>query len=107
MTNRLTFISAACSVGLCLAGAATAQDAPTISLANGTDHVFTSITVYDLVGNESLGGIVDPLRPGQSVTIPLSLAVCMPITIQAVYDGRKLIEASADACDAAIYTLTE
>ena len=104
MTAWLT--STVLAAGL-LANPAFAQDAPTISLANGTDHVFTSVTVYDIIGSEAVGGSVEPLRPGESVTIALSVAVCVPVFVEAVFDHDKLIAANADACDSAIYTMTE
>ena len=107
MTCRLTCQTTAFLTGLVLASAALAEQSPTISLANGTDHVFSSITVFDMLGDDALGGTIDPLRPGESVTIPLSLPVCMQVYVQAVFDSKKLIEANADACDGAIYTLTD
>ena len=90
-----------------IASTAAAQDNASISLANGTDHVFTSVTISALDRDITLGATVTPLRPGQSVTIPLSSDQCGAVDVLAVFEGDKLITAMADACDSAIYTLTD
>lgn len=99
-------ITAGC-VACLMAGMANADDMASISLANGTDHVFTSLTISVLDQDVTLGASVDPLRPGESVTIPLSTASCDAVDVLAVYETRKMISTMADPCDPAIYTLTE
>lgn len=95
-------------IAACLiATSATAQDGAAITLANGTDHVFTSVTISALDRDVTLGATIDPLRPGQSVTIALSTEPCGAVDILAVYETKKMLSAMADACDPAIYTLTD
>ena len=81
-------------------------DGASISLANGTDHVFTSVTISALDQDVTLGASIKPLRPGQSVTIPLKGVECQTVDVFAVYETDKMISTIADACDPAIYTLT-
>ena len=104
MNNRLIALG---FMVVAAAGAAMAGDGASISLANGTDHVFTSVTISALDRDITLGATVNPLRPGQSVTIPLSSDECGAVDVQAVFEGDKLITVMADACDPAIYTLTD
>lgn len=99
----ITSLAVICGIN----GAAAADDMAAISLANGTDHVFTSVTITVLDQNVTLGATVNHLRPGDSVTIPLSTTSCDAVDIQAVYDAHKLLSAIVDPCDPAIYTLTE
>ena len=99
-----------CALGLAICAMTNQVNADTlasISLANGTDHVFTSVTVSVLDMDETLGASVDHLRPGESVTIQLSTSSCEAVDILAVYDAEKVLAAIADPCDPAIYTLTE
>ena len=104
MTFRLIAIGLATCV---IASATAAQETASISLANGTDHVFTSVTISALDQDVTLGATVQPLRPGQSVTIALSSDQCGAVDVMAVFETDKLITTMADACDPAIYTLTE
>ncbi len=97
----------ASAIATLLASPMAAQDGASISLANGTDHVFTSVTVSALDQDITLGASVTPLRPGQTVTIPLSSDGCGAVDVMAVFETDKLIAVMADACDPAIYTLTE
>ncbi len=84
----------------------------TVSVANGTDQVFDSVTVsaVDASGavlDQDLGRHDSTLRPGQSATILLQLDGCAPVFLQAWRGADALATAEADACDPAIYTLTE
>ena len=104
MTNRLIAFGIAASL---ITGTAAAQDGASISLANGTDHVFTSVTISALDQDVTLGASVKPLRPGQTVTIALSSDTCGTVDVFAVFETNKMISTMADACDPAIYTLTD
>ena len=101
------FIAAACA--LCT-GPAAAGDV-TVSVANGTDKTFESVTVYAIeageVRDDALGTVAKPLRPGRSVAIPLSLDSCAPVFVQALYGAKGIVTTEADACDKAIFTLSE
>ena len=100
------FIAALCA--LC-ASPATAE--VTVSFANGTNKTFDSVTVFAMqageVAKDALGSISDRLKPGESATVSLRLTKCQPVFLQAVWGENGSATTEADACDPAIFTLTE
>ena len=83
-------------------------DDVTVSVANGTDKTFESVTVYALDSRgEVLGGAEKALRPGRSATITLALPSCQAVIVQALWGSDGMVTTEADACDPAIFTLTE
>lgn len=100
------FIAALC--GLC-ATAAVAE--VTVSVANGTGRAFESVTVYAMeageVAADALGRFDSALKPGESATITLGLTKCQAVFVQAVWGSDGIATAEADACDKAIFTLSE
>ncbi len=101
-------IATACA--LC-AGAAVAEDV-TVSVANGTSRTFESVTVYAMdtkgaVAEDALGSNDGALKPGRTARIKLTLTECQPVFVQATWGGGGLASTEADACDPAIFTLSE
>ncbi len=100
------FIAALC--GLC-ASAAVAE--VTVSVANGTGQTFTAVTAYKMEAGhktgEALGSLSGALKPGNSATVTLGLTQCQPVLVQAIWGEDGIATIKADACDPAIFTITE
>lgn len=83
----------------------------TVSVANGTNRAFESVTVYAMkageVAEDALGSFDTALKPGESATITLGLTKCQPVFVQAVWGSDGIATTEADACDRAIFTLSE
>lgn len=83
----------------------------TVSFANGTGKTFDSVTVYAMeageVADAALGSLTDALKPGESATVPLALTQCQPVFLQARWGETGTATTEADACDRAIFTLTD
>lgn len=102
------FIATACAF---CATAAVADDV-TVSVANGTDRAFDSITVYAMdaggaVAEAVLGNMADALKPGRTARIKLALPECQPVFVQAIWASGGSATTAADACDPAVFTLSE
>lgn len=100
------FIAAVCAV--C---ATKALGDVTVSVANGTNRSFDTVTVFAMVAGEAsdtaLGSFAERLKPGETATIPLQLTKCQAVFVQAVWGSDGIATTEADACDRAIFTLTE
>ncbi len=95
-----------------LCATAAVADDVTVSVANGTSRTFDSVTVYALgaggaVKDNAVGSTGDALKPGRTARINLALTACQPVFVQAIWGSDGIASTEADACDSAVFTLSE